>query len=86
LDLTKVLRMPGTVNFKYTKRPIVRLKWWCEGPVVSLRKYNGHRDDDAPVNCGRKPKGDARAILKKYKGRPLALRHLHSAKGRTSSH
>lgn len=64
--LTKLLRVPGTANFKYSQEPLVRTVWWCEEPVVSLREYDDGDDRDGTVNSSQRPKGDAEAIIRKY--------------------
>lgn len=36
-DLTQVLRVPGTINFKYTSQPRTRIMW-TDGPEYELKK------------------------------------------------
>ena len=67
--LTKVLRVPGTKNYKYDPPASVKLLW-RDGPLyrandmmklaVDVPEYDGE-------GSGGKPDGDARAILKKYR-------------------
>jgi hypothetical protein len=64
--ITKLLRVPNTVNFKYPQMPLVQVIWWCDEPIVDLRRYADGDGHNGTVDCRRKPKGDARAIILKY--------------------
>jgi hypothetical protein len=44
----------------------VEVLWWCEEPIVDLRRYADGDDQNGTVDCRRKPKGDAKAIILKY--------------------
>ena len=67
--ITKVLRVPGTRNFKYPQRPRVKLLH-DDGPTYRVRDLMRYAADVADVELegGRgRPVGDARAILRKYR-------------------
>ena len=44
----------------------MQVLWWCPEPIVDLRPYADGDDRDGIVDCRRKPKGDATAIINKY--------------------
>lgn len=56
-DLTQVLRVPGTVNYKYRQKPRVKQLWFKE-TAYAPGKF---------TSVARKASGDPREILKKYK-------------------
>jgi len=62
-DLTQVLRIPGTLNYKYSSKPKVRTLW-NDGPEYSLREIEKQlpkEDESTGVN-----ENDASKVFKKY--------------------
>lgn len=51
-DLTQVLRIPGTRNFKYPEAPVVRLLWHREELVYDARKVWSAVKEYAPAALG----------------------------------
>jgi hypothetical protein len=68
--LTKVLRVPGTKNFKYDPPARVKLLW-CDGPRHYRNDWVKYEVEDVVDevmgDVGERPVGDADAILKKYR-------------------
>lgn len=64
-DLTQVLRVPGTINWKYQSQPKVRILW-TDGPTYAVhdleRKLPGDEDDDNASG----EETDAAAVYKEY--------------------
>lgn len=60
-DLTQVLRLPGTTNYKYDSRPKVRLLW-MDGPEHDPKALEGR----LPTQVKRRETDVARGIYKKY--------------------
>jgi hypothetical protein len=80
-DLTQVLRLPGTINYKYNPPALVRLLW-DDGPIwrvadlermlpklVSTRRANGHTAAD----IGGFDRHDASEVLRRYHVRGLNI-------------
>jgi hypothetical protein len=64
-DLSQVLRVPGTRNYKYVSVPQVRLLWE-DGPVYKVKDLEAR----LPADEGNEQSGlDAAAILSKHKNR-----------------
>ena len=78
-DLTQVLRIPTTINYKYSATPKVRLLW-TDGPSVTLSQLANELplELDEPSEAD----GDAGAIFKKYsrKLEPWLRKELISGK------
>lgn len=61
-DLTQVLRVPGTLNYKYAAMPRVRLMW-NDGPSWKVKKL----EEDLPdLQVSETDESDASAVFKKY--------------------
>lgn len=74
----KVLRVPGTRNFKYKARPIVRILW-DDGPTYTNRSITKAlpKDDDDEETSGK----SAREIYKTYERKlPPEIRRLYLKK------
>lgn len=66
-DLTQVLRVPGTTNYKYTSLPRVRVVW-SDGPSYRLKdieKLLPEDDDESDPT----EQGDASAVFKDYESK-----------------
>ncbi len=59
-DVTQVLRVPGTTNFKYRDAPKVKLLW-SDGPTYSLKEVEGVLPKESATEV------DTRTVLKIYK-------------------
>lgn len=64
-DLTQVLRVPGTVNYKYSATPKVRILW-SDGPEYKLKRIERELPEDEEVGSNAGNESDAAAIFKKY--------------------
>lgn len=66
-DLTQVLRVPGTTNYKYQARPRVRILWQ-DGPLYKVKKL----DSDLPELEGAQREdgpNEASRLFKKYQSK-----------------
>lgn len=77
-DLTQVLRIPGTRNYKYQSTPRVRLLW-DDGPVHKLRDIEKLLPEDEEDEA---EGADATAILMKYEKTMSASTRHELMKGR----
>lgn len=84
-DLTQVLRVPGTVNYKYNSTPRVRLLW-DDGPQWKVRDINKKLPDEPELDEGL----TAREVFDRYEKKlpPWVRRELmtqkHPAAGKRS--
>jgi hypothetical protein len=60
-DLTQVLRLPGTRNFKYDDAPFVELLWYYEDLAYNPKKLWSRVRDAAQVDTGRSEGGSVSA-------------------------
>lgn len=77
-DITQVLRIPGTTNYKYKNIPRVKTLW-SDGPTYTLKEINKFlpRKKDPEPNFG-----DAIKVFKKYQKKltPYARREILNGK------
>jgi hypothetical protein len=78
-DLTQVLRYPGTVNYKYSSKPKVRVIW-DDGPVYTLEQLRRKLPDDPETKAGAGL--NAKNVYSQYEKHlpPWARRELLSGK------
>lgn len=65
-DLTQVLRLPGTKNYKYKTQPKVRLLW-DDGKLVTIKKLESILPPDEEEDEGNKI--SAAEVFEKYQGK-----------------
>ena len=77
-DITQVLRIPGTTNYKYKSAPRVKVLW-SDGPTYTLKEINRFlpKEVDPEPNFG-----DAIKVFKKYQKKltPYARREILNGK------
>ncbi len=78
-DPTQVLRIPGTVNYKYPAAPKVKLLWE-DGPIYSVRKLTRMLPRESAIRT--EDKGIAAGLYKKYEPKltPWTRRTLFKGK------
>lgn len=64
-DLTQILRVPGTLNYKYKSTPKVRTLW-MDGPTYKVRDLEGWLPGDETSGADVGEETDAAAIYKKW--------------------
>lgn len=64
-DLTQVLRVPGTRNYKYNSHPRVRILW-SDGPRYTLKEIEKQLPDEDDVPGDANNETDAAAVYKKW--------------------
>lgn len=64
-DFTQVLRMPGTVNYKYHSAPRVRILW-SDGPEYTVSELEKRVPPERVVELDAGQESDAAAVFKKY--------------------
>ena len=64
-DLTQVIRIPGTINYKYESQPRVRTLW-DDGPVHSLKRIESHLP---PAEETLEGKVSAAQVFEEYQGK-----------------
>lgn len=67
-DLTQVLRVPGTINYKYSSNPRTRIKW-ADGDPWEVSKLEKELPKIATSGSDPIDVGTARDILKKYRSK-----------------
>lgn len=64
-DLTQVLRVPGTTNYKYHSQPRVRILW-DDGPIYKIRDLEKQLPGDEETGGDAGEETDAASIYKKW--------------------
>jgi hypothetical protein len=64
-DFTQVLRVPGTINYKYTSTPVTRLLW-SNGPVLQVETIKSSSSSSSSNNEGSGLEGRASKIFSKW--------------------
>lgn len=73
-DLTQVLRVPGTRNYKYTSTPRVRLMW-SDGPEYTVKELNGRLATTRSSTPSTGGGSEASEVFRKHQKRfPMWLR------------